>query len=168
LAGTALAAADVLQRLLHLPHVPLQHAQQLIAAGVRISHAQLLAATRDVVAGVEVWVQAQQDLGITSDLPAAAVAICCGREWVSFAHNCLLPAILEAFCTLQCPLPVCIKLHTHITQSPRLLAAYICSTARHGDQPHTLCHVNSRCCATPAAAAAAAAAAAERHAATSS
>jgi hypothetical protein len=33
---------------------------------------------------------------------------------------------------------VCIKLHTHLKQSPRLLAACICSTARHGDQPHTL------------------------------
>jgi hypothetical protein len=35
-ATSALAATDVLQRLVHLPHVPLQQAQQLVAAGVRI------------------------------------------------------------------------------------------------------------------------------------
>jgi hypothetical protein len=32
---------------------------------------------------VEVWVQAQQQLGIQTDIPAAAVAICCGSNWVS-------------------------------------------------------------------------------------
>jgi hypothetical protein len=42
-ASTALAAADVLQRLVHLPYVPLQHAKQLVAAGVRISYAQPVA-----------------------------------------------------------------------------------------------------------------------------
>jgi hypothetical protein len=55
--ASALAAADVLQRLMHLPHVPLQHAQQLVAAGVRISYAQLLSAARSMVVEVEVWVQ---------------------------------------------------------------------------------------------------------------
>jgi hypothetical protein len=36
-----------------------------------------------MVAGVEVWVEEQQQLGIQTDIPAAAVAICCGKEWVS-------------------------------------------------------------------------------------
>jgi hypothetical protein len=91
--SSALTASDVLQRLLHLPHVPLQQAQQLLAAGVRIPYAQLLAAARSMVAGVEVWVQAQQQLGITSDIPAAAVAICCRQIWVSLQTvvSCQLP-----------------------------------------------------------------------------
>jgi hypothetical protein len=42
---------------------------------VRVSYAQLLAAANSMVAGVEVWVQAQQQLGIQTDIPAAAVAI---------------------------------------------------------------------------------------------
>jgi hypothetical protein len=86
--------ADVLQRLLHVPHVPLQHAQQLVAAGVHISYAQVLEAASSMVAGVEVWVQAQQQLKSRNkkkrlhdlyDIPAEAVAICCGRAraWVS-------------------------------------------------------------------------------------
>jgi hypothetical protein len=82
-AAGALGDADVLQRLLHLPHVPLQQAQQLVAAGVRVAYAQLIAAARQMVAGVDVWVQDQQQPGIGSDLPAAAVAICCGQDWVS-------------------------------------------------------------------------------------
>jgi hypothetical protein len=81
--SSAVAGADVLQRLLHIPHVPLQQAKQLVAAGVRIPYAQLLSAARSMVAGVEVWVQAQQQLGINTDVPAAAVAICCGDDWVS-------------------------------------------------------------------------------------
>jgi hypothetical protein len=78
-------AADVLQRLLRLPCVPLEQAQQLVAAGVRIRYGPLLAAARSMVAGVEVWVRAQHELGISTDIPAAAVAICCGQSWVS-AH----------------------------------------------------------------------------------
>jgi hypothetical protein len=83
--ASALATADVLHRLVHLPHVPLQHAQQLVAAGVRMPYAQLLAAARSMVAGVELWVQAQQQLGVASNIPAAAVRICCGEGLVS-AH----------------------------------------------------------------------------------
>jgi hypothetical protein len=77
-------AAGVLQRLVHLPNVTLQRAgaQQLVAAGVRISYAQLVSAARSMVAGVEVWVQALQQQGVASDLPAAAVKICC-EDWVS-------------------------------------------------------------------------------------
>jgi hypothetical protein len=77
------AAAGVAQQLLSLPSVPLDWALQLVAAGVRISYAQLLAAANSMLAGVEVWVQAQQQLDVQTDVPAAAVAICCGNEWVS-------------------------------------------------------------------------------------
>jgi hypothetical protein len=83
MASSALAAVDVLERLLHLPHVPLQQAKQLVADGLRIPYAQLLAAANNMVAGVEVWVQAQQQLAVTSDIPAGAVAICCGQPLVS-------------------------------------------------------------------------------------
>jgi hypothetical protein len=79
-------ALDVSERLLHLPSVPLATAKQLVAAGVRITYAQLLAAAHGMVAGVEVWVQAQQRLDVHTDIPAVAVSICCGEDWVS--HGC--------------------------------------------------------------------------------
>jgi hypothetical protein len=92
-ASSVLAAVDVLQRLVHLQHVPLQQAKQLVADGVRIPYAQLLAAAKSKVAGVEVWVQAQRQFAVTSDIPAAAVAICCGEIWVSVHSTvgCRLP-----------------------------------------------------------------------------
>jgi hypothetical protein len=76
-------AVDVTERLLHLPSVPLDTAKQLVDAGVRITYAQLLAAARSMVAGVEVWVQAKQELGIQTDIPALAVTVCCDEDWVS-------------------------------------------------------------------------------------
>jgi hypothetical protein len=81
-------AAAVLQRLLHVQRVPLQQAQQLVAAGVRIRFEPLLAAASSMVAGVEVWVQAQHEMGISTDTPAAAVAICCGHSLVSAYRLC--------------------------------------------------------------------------------
>ncbi|KAF6247231.1 hypothetical protein COO60DRAFT_1649584 [Scenedesmus sp. NREL 46B-D3] len=54
---------------------------RLLSAGMRIIYAGLLKAAGDMVAGVEVWVQAQQQLGIQSDIPALAVAVCCGGDW---------------------------------------------------------------------------------------
>jgi hypothetical protein len=75
--------AQVNERLPILPLVPLTTAKQLVAAGVRITYAQLLGAARTMVAGVEVWVHAQQQLGITTDIPALAVLICCGDDGVS-------------------------------------------------------------------------------------
>ncbi|KAF6251406.1 hypothetical protein COO60DRAFT_1560445 [Scenedesmus sp. NREL 46B-D3] len=54
---------------------------RLLSAGMRITYAGLLKAAGDMVAGVEVWVQAQQQLGIQSDIPALAVAVCCGGDW---------------------------------------------------------------------------------------
>jgi hypothetical protein len=79
LAAKQISSAQVLT----LPAVPLIEAKQLVSAGLRLSYAQLLAAANNMVAGVEVWVQAQQQLGIQTDIPAAAVAICCGGDWVS-------------------------------------------------------------------------------------
>jgi hypothetical protein len=78
-------AADVVQRLLSTPQVPLEAAKRLVAAGMRVSYAQLLAADNSMVAGVEVWVQAQQQLGAKHDISEAAVPICCGEDWVSCA-----------------------------------------------------------------------------------
>jgi hypothetical protein len=63
--------------------VRLATAKQLVKAGVRITYAQLLAAANSMVAGVEVWVQAQRELGIQTDIPDLAVTVCCGDDWVS-------------------------------------------------------------------------------------
>uniref|UniRef100_A0A383VCN4 Uncharacterized protein n=1 Tax=Tetradesmus obliquus TaxID=3088 RepID=A0A383VCN4_TETOB len=71
------AAADVTTRLLNLPDVPPELAVQLVSAGMRFSYAQLLAAADSMVARVDVWVQAQQQLRVESNIPAAAIAICC-------------------------------------------------------------------------------------------
>jgi hypothetical protein len=54
----AAATADVCCRLTYIPSVPLGLAKKLLAAGVRVSYRQLLAAAHSMVARVEVWVQA--------------------------------------------------------------------------------------------------------------
>jgi hypothetical protein len=51
---------------------------------VHITYVQLLAAAHSMVAGVEMWVQAQQQLDVHTDIPALAAAICCGENWVSY------------------------------------------------------------------------------------
>jgi hypothetical protein len=89
-AGNSTTVAAAAQQLLSIPSVPLDWALQMVAAGVRISYEQLLAAANNMLAGVEVWVQAQQQLGVQTDVPAAAVAICCGVEWVSGCSVVLL------------------------------------------------------------------------------
>jgi hypothetical protein len=83
-------AAGVTQRLISTPNMPLEAAKRLVAAGMRVSYAQLLAASNSMLAGVEVWVQAQQQLSIESDIPAIAVTICCGQPWVSCAAQACL------------------------------------------------------------------------------
>jgi hypothetical protein len=82
------AEARVAESLLCIPKVPHQAAVQLVSAGVRITYAQLLTAANSMVAGVEVWVQVQQQLGAKTDIPPTAVAICCCdctvfNHWVS-------------------------------------------------------------------------------------
>jgi hypothetical protein len=83
---TPATQAAVTKQLLELPAVPLDCATQLVAAGLRITFAQLLAAVDSMVAGVEVWVQAQHHLGIPSNIPPVAVAMCCGVYWVSLVQ----------------------------------------------------------------------------------
>jgi heme/copper-type cytochrome/quinol oxidase subunit 1 len=85
-----LADANVQQRLTHVPHVPLQQAQQPVAAGVHISYAQLLEAASSMVAGVEVWVQARHQAASFNlfVIPVEVFAICCcsAVSWVSCAQ----------------------------------------------------------------------------------
>jgi hypothetical protein len=84
LEAPAVAAAPATADLLNnIPTVQLGWSLQLVEAGVRISYAQLLAAARSMVAGVEVWVQAQQQLGVQIDIPELAVALCCECKEVS-------------------------------------------------------------------------------------
>jgi hypothetical protein len=77
------AAATTADLLSHVPTVPIAWALQLVETGVHITYAQLLAAARNMVAGVEVWVQAQQQLGVQTDIPEVAVAVCCECAEVS-------------------------------------------------------------------------------------
>jgi hypothetical protein len=77
------AAAGAAEHLVRMPAVPLNIAKILVAAGVRISYARLIAGANSLAAGVEVWVQAQQQLGVNSDIPSVAEAICC----CSTSHN---------------------------------------------------------------------------------
>jgi hypothetical protein len=76
-------AANLTSQLLNLPAVPLDCAMQMVLAGLRVTCPQLLAAANSMVAGLEVWVRAQQQLGIQTDIPAAAVSVCYGIPGVS-------------------------------------------------------------------------------------
>jgi hypothetical protein len=132
-ATAALAAADVLQRLVHLPHVPLQQAQQLVAAGVRISYAQLLAAASSMVAGVEVWVQAQQQLDVTSEVPAAVVAICCHQDWVSLLSTAFASLVTNRDGCTEPKQSVRRLYASQLLASGQLLGALACM---HSNLPH--------------------------------
>jgi hypothetical protein len=77
------AAAGVAEHAVRIPALQLCWVKELAAAGVIVSHSQLLAAADSMVAGVEVWVQAQRQLGVQTDIAPWAVAICCGDPWVS-------------------------------------------------------------------------------------
>jgi hypothetical protein len=73
---------------LSVPAVPEQAAVQLVTAGMRVSFAQLLSAADRKVKGAEVWVLAQQKLGVHTDIPEDGVDICRGdlsvfKRWVS-------------------------------------------------------------------------------------
>jgi hypothetical protein len=89
-AAPAEAASDAAVEcvLLRLPAVSQQTAVQLVTAGMRVPFAQLLSAAHSMVKGVEVWVLAQQQLGVQTDIPQDAVDICMGsfsvfKRWVS-------------------------------------------------------------------------------------
>jgi hypothetical protein len=75
--------AGVAGRLTLVPSIGIDVALQLVAAGMHITFAQLLAAADSMVAGVEVWVQAQKELKVKSDIPQAAYTVCCSSKWVS-------------------------------------------------------------------------------------
>jgi hypothetical protein len=86
-------AANAAEVLLHIAEVPINSAERLVSAGARVSYAQLLAAAHSMVAGVEVWGRAQRELGVPSDIPAAAEAICCrpvGDIYVNWVSQVLL------------------------------------------------------------------------------
>jgi hypothetical protein len=90
-APKAATAAGVADNAVRIPGMPLQWAMHLLEAGVRISYTHLLAAAKSMVAGVEVWVLAWMHLGIPpTDIPAAALAICCRGCWVSLLLACAL------------------------------------------------------------------------------
>jgi hypothetical protein len=71
-APNAAKAAGMAECAVQIPSVPLIWAKQLVAAGMHVSDAH------SMVAGVEVWVVAQQQLDVQRDIPAAAVNICDG------------------------------------------------------------------------------------------
>jgi hypothetical protein len=84
-----------------MPAVTEQAAVQLVKAGMRVSFAQLLRPAEHMVKGVEMWVRAQQQLGVQTDIPEDAVDICMSEvsmftRWVS-CHLCI-----QAFITGDC------------------------------------------------------------------
>uniref|UniRef100_A0A383VFL2 Uncharacterized protein n=1 Tax=Tetradesmus obliquus TaxID=3088 RepID=A0A383VFL2_TETOB len=78
---TAAAAVGVAERALQVPAVPVDWAKHVLAAGMKMTYAQLVAAAHSMVAGGEVWVQAQHELGLQTDVPQAAVTICWPGTW---------------------------------------------------------------------------------------
>jgi hypothetical protein len=76
-APQAATTATAAQQLVRLPRVPLHVAKQFVQAGLSISYAQMQAAANSMVAGVEMWMEAQHQLGITADVPTTVVALCC-------------------------------------------------------------------------------------------
>jgi hypothetical protein len=91
-------APAIFPKLMNRPLIPLSHAKELVAAGMRVSYAQLLAAAKSMVEGVEVWVQAQQQGQVESDIPEVAVTICCSKGRVSARYLCFS----DSSCLLQC------------------------------------------------------------------
>jgi hypothetical protein len=88
------AASDAaVERVLSMPALPEQAAVQLVTAGMRVPYAQLRSAADRMVKGVEVWVLAQQQLGVQTDIPEDAVDICRGdfsvfKRWVGCQLCC--------------------------------------------------------------------------------
>jgi hypothetical protein len=78
-APTETTSSAAVEWLLSMPAVSKQAAVLLVTAGMRVSFAQLLSAADRMVKGVEVWVLAQQQLGVQTDIPEDAVDICRGN-----------------------------------------------------------------------------------------
>lgn len=64
-------------QLISIPRVPFSTAKQLVAAGVRVTHQQLMTAAHEGLEGFHNWVAAQKQLGIASDITAVTEAVCC-------------------------------------------------------------------------------------------
>lgn len=80
-------------QLFTVPHLPKMLAYFFIQhLGVHMTYQQLLILAHEGVAGVEVWVQAQQRLRIQTNIPDVAVKLCCGTidktDLVSCEHCC--------------------------------------------------------------------------------
>lgn len=60
-----------------IPRIPWSTTKQLVAAGARVTYQQLLSAAHNGLQGIHNWVLAQQQLGVRTDVPAAAEAVCC-------------------------------------------------------------------------------------------
>jgi hypothetical protein len=69
------ATTAAIEHLLRVPSVPISVAKQLVSAGVRMRFSQLTLAAEKMVQGVEVWVVAQRQLGVMTDIPGLAVAL---------------------------------------------------------------------------------------------
>jgi hypothetical protein len=94
-APTETTSGAAVECVLSMPAVTQQAAVQLVKAGMRVSYAQLLSAADRMVEGVEVWVVAQQQLGVQMDIPEDAVDVCTGdssmfKRWVSW-HSAAVP-----------------------------------------------------------------------------
>jgi hypothetical protein len=87
---SAATAAGVHHRLLHTPAMPEAIARVLIASGMRVRFAQLVAAANSMVEGVEVWGQLMSNVHALDpeqcDMPMATFAICFPSNWVSLCR----------------------------------------------------------------------------------
>jgi hypothetical protein len=91
---SAATTAGALDRLLHIPAVPGAIARVLLASGMRVTFAQLVAAANSMVEGVEVWGQLMSNVHALDpkqcDMPMATFAICCPSCWVSLYAACCM------------------------------------------------------------------------------
>jgi hypothetical protein len=94
------AAVDGAEQLARSPLVPVDVVEEFVSGGTCVTYAQLLAASHDLVAGVEVWVQVQQQLGVQTDIPAVAEAICCSSISSIYVHW-VSPVLLRRTCCLR-------------------------------------------------------------------
>jgi hypothetical protein len=103
---TAAKTAATAELLLHTPGLPLQMAEQLVASGVRVSYEQICTAASSMVAGVELWVKAHLNLGVTADIPWYAVMMCVPDLVSSQRHGIMEYTVYHPLCMRGgCPAP---------------------------------------------------------------
>jgi hypothetical protein len=92
--STALADRQLAAAVLRVPKLSRELACTLIQSGLRVSYADVLAAAKQGVRGVESWVSAAYTVakedGAASGMPGLAIAIC---RLVSTQYSLLLPVI---------------------------------------------------------------------------